>query len=260
MDRDFKGIWIPKEIWLNKELSIQEKVFLSEIDSLDNEDGCFASNTYFAEFFGLTKSRCSQIINSLQDKGLIEISYKFNGATKEIEKRIIKVCVKYFKYPIKNIKGGCLENAKDNNTLNNNTYLYDYMVSNSDEIQNNPFDFQIVISQINNSCKKIIEEGSKLSYEIDDYIEIFRYFYDGYKAYAGQAHPRIKSNYIKDVSERLPYIENDSCVGASDVDPEDNKTLIDSYFKQPWGVDINPTILHFMSGNIRALRFYETLY
>ncbi len=25
MEREFKGIWIPKEIWLNKTLSIQEK-------------------------------------------------------------------------------------------------------------------------------------------------------------------------------------------------------------------------------------------
>ena len=53
--RDFKGIWIPKEIWLNKNLKLIEKIFLVEIDSLDNEDGCYASNKYFAEFFGITK-------------------------------------------------------------------------------------------------------------------------------------------------------------------------------------------------------------
>ena len=31
--RQFKGIWIPKEIWLNKELTMQEKMILVEIDS-----------------------------------------------------------------------------------------------------------------------------------------------------------------------------------------------------------------------------------
>jgi hypothetical protein len=36
-NRDFKGIWIPKEIWLSKDLTLQEKVFYVEIDSLDNE-------------------------------------------------------------------------------------------------------------------------------------------------------------------------------------------------------------------------------
>ena len=46
-NRDFKGVWIPKEIWLNTDLSIIEKVLLVEIDSLDNSDrGCFASNEY----------------------------------------------------------------------------------------------------------------------------------------------------------------------------------------------------------------------
>ena len=36
MERAFKGIWIPAEIWLSKELKIMEKLFLVEIDSLDN--------------------------------------------------------------------------------------------------------------------------------------------------------------------------------------------------------------------------------
>jgi hypothetical protein len=30
MDRDFKGIWIPKEIWTSKDLKIMEKLFLLE--------------------------------------------------------------------------------------------------------------------------------------------------------------------------------------------------------------------------------------
>ena len=70
MNRDFKGIWIPKEIWLNQELKLIEKIFLVEIDSLDNENGCFASNQYFANFFGISKGRCSQIISELEKKGI----------------------------------------------------------------------------------------------------------------------------------------------------------------------------------------------
>lgn len=56
MERDFKGIWIPKEIWLNTHLTMNEKLFLVEIDSLDNEKGCFASNDYFAEFLAYLKT------------------------------------------------------------------------------------------------------------------------------------------------------------------------------------------------------------
>ena len=36
MERDFKGVWIPKEFYLNRDLSWAEKILLFEIDSLDN--------------------------------------------------------------------------------------------------------------------------------------------------------------------------------------------------------------------------------
>lgn len=93
MSRGFKGIWIPKEIWESKEMSMQEKVFLAEIHSLDNENGCIASNAYFAEFFGLSKSSVSRVVSSLSKKGLIVVTllYKDN---KEVDKRIIR-CKKY---------------------------------------------------------------------------------------------------------------------------------------------------------------------
>ena len=70
-DRNFKGIWIPKEIWLSEALTLQEKVFLVEIDSLDNEEGCFACNQYFSDFFGVSKVRVSEVINSLVKKRYI---------------------------------------------------------------------------------------------------------------------------------------------------------------------------------------------
>lgn len=89
-ERKFKGIWIPKEIWTTDELTLQEKVMLVEIDSLDDEEhGCYASNKYFSNFFKLTTQRVSQIINSLSDKGFIKISYEYQG--KEIDKRTLKI-------------------------------------------------------------------------------------------------------------------------------------------------------------------------
>ena len=124
-NRDFKGIWIPKEIWLNNELKLIEKIFLVEIDSLDNELCCYASNKYFSEFFGITKGRCSQVINALEKKGLISIEFERDG--KIIIARKIRVVNKlnrvYNKIDkgIKKTKGGCLENDKVNNTILNNT-------------------------------------------------------------------------------------------------------------------------------------------
>ena len=124
-EKDFKGIWIPKEVWLNKDLSLQEKVFLVEIESLDNDNGCFASNKYFSEFFNITKGRCTQIIKLLEKKNMIKI--KIIMKEKQIIKRVIKVVnkltrvVNKLNLPSENIKEGYLENDDDNNTYINNT-------------------------------------------------------------------------------------------------------------------------------------------
>ena len=67
--RKIKGIWIPVEIWEHQEISLQEKVFLAEIDSLSGDKGCWANNRYFSEFFQLSTRRVSDIINSLVKKG-----------------------------------------------------------------------------------------------------------------------------------------------------------------------------------------------
>lgn len=125
--RAFKGIWIPAEIWLNKNLTLVEKVFLVEIDSLDNSEGCFAGNDYFSNFFGLSKNRCSEIIKSLEKKELVSISYVYKPNTKLIEKRVIKVLdksnigIRNLDRGIRNLDRGCSENCEDNNTVFNNT-------------------------------------------------------------------------------------------------------------------------------------------
>lgn len=121
MNRAFKGVWIPKEIWLSENLTLQEKVFLVEIDSLDNEDGCFASNKHFSKFFGLSKGRVSQVISQLNEKGFISITYKHNE-DKSIDKRVIRV-VNKLNTPIKFPKHPYLGNAKESNTSTSNTFI-----------------------------------------------------------------------------------------------------------------------------------------
>ncbi|GIP63333.1 hypothetical protein J32TS6_18880 [Virgibacillus pantothenticus] len=127
MERAFKGVWIPKEIWLSNNLTLQEKVFLVEISSLDNDEGCFASNAYFADFFGLSKNRCSEVIKSLKKKNLISIDYIRENGKKNIDKRVIKVLeksnrgIRKIDRPIRKVEGGYSENCEGNNTLFNNT-------------------------------------------------------------------------------------------------------------------------------------------
>ena len=129
-ERDFKGVWIPKEIWINKDLTIMQKLFLVEINSLDNDSGCFAGNAHFVDMFELSKQRCSQIINSLAEKEYINITLIYNG--KQIEKRIIRVSNKFDRVSstfegvssfqgegVKKLRGGCQEKLIVNNTISN---------------------------------------------------------------------------------------------------------------------------------------------
>lgn len=142
--RAFKGIWIPKEVWESKELTLQQKVMLVEIDSLDNEKGCYASNKYFSEFFGISSGRVSQVINELIDKGYLIAEYIKED--NQILGRILKIQsppypVKVFRKlnrgylenderGIKYSKEGYLENYKDNNIIYNNinnNNIYDFL-------------------------------------------------------------------------------------------------------------------------------------
>ena len=124
MNRAFRGIWIPAEIWLNKDLSTNEKVLLAEIDSLSGMEGCFASNQYFADFFGLTKERVRKIISSLKDKGYITVTLIYKENSNEIDKRILKLVPYGYKQPGgQNQPGGMVENnhyiTKSDNINNN---------------------------------------------------------------------------------------------------------------------------------------------
>ena len=106
--RKFKGIWIPAEVWESKTLTLQEKVFLVEIDSLDNENGCFANNNYFAKFFGLSTTRVSLVIGNLIDKGFVTSTI----LQSEGNKRILKTSLRKVNNPMP-------QKLKHNNTVNN---------------------------------------------------------------------------------------------------------------------------------------------
>lgn len=89
-ERDFKGIWIPKNVWLDNRLNALDKIILMEIDSLDfDEKGCYASNEYLAEF-----CQCSLTKVSLTISKLIELDYiyleSFNGRVRTLKSRLSK--------------------------------------------------------------------------------------------------------------------------------------------------------------------------
>lgn len=72
-NRAFKGIWFPKEIWFNNDLNWIEKCVLMEIDSLDGDTHCIASNNYLANFIGCSETAISKAISKLLDLGYIKL-------------------------------------------------------------------------------------------------------------------------------------------------------------------------------------------
>lgn len=116
-ERDFKGVWIPKEIWLNEDLTMLEKVILVEIDSLDNENGCSASNEYLAEFCQCSETKVSTAISKLIDLGYIYLK-SFNGRVRILKSRLSnfeRQDLKNLKADYKNFKPNNIDNNIDNN-------------------------------------------------------------------------------------------------------------------------------------------------
>lgn len=120
--RNFKGVWIPAKYWLDENLTLIEVCLLTEIDSLSGRNGCFASNAHFANFFGVSNARITQLITQLKEKGYIKVDYKYRG--KEIEKRTITIISREntFVGGSKFSNAPPLENYKGSNTL---TSIYD---------------------------------------------------------------------------------------------------------------------------------------
>jgi hypothetical protein len=89
MERDFLGVWIPKEIYLHKDLTPTEKLLLAEISSFATNGICFASNQHFSDFLGISKSQVSRLISKLSKMNLISVELIYKLGSKEVDKRII---------------------------------------------------------------------------------------------------------------------------------------------------------------------------
>ncbi len=83
MNRDFKGIWIPREICLHPELSPLAMMVWANIHSLfcREKQGCYATNEYLASKFRVSESHISDTISNLKALGLI-VEVSFNGRTR----------------------------------------------------------------------------------------------------------------------------------------------------------------------------------
>ena len=114
MERDFKGVWIAKEIWLDRRLNALDKIILAEIDSLDDGvRGCFASNQYIADFCQCSATKVSTSVSKLIGLGYI-YTESFDGRTRILKSRLSN----FERQGFKNSEAG-FQDLKDINKDNN---------------------------------------------------------------------------------------------------------------------------------------------
>jgi Mn-dependent DtxR family transcriptional regulator len=89
VEREFLGVWIPREIYLHKNLTPTEKLLLAEIKCLSKNGVCFASNEHFSDFLGISKKHVSKLITKLARMGLVTVDLTYKEGTKEVDKRLI---------------------------------------------------------------------------------------------------------------------------------------------------------------------------
>jgi len=235
-NRDFKGVWIPKDIWLNTDLSIIEKVLLVEIDSLDNSDrGCFASNEYLAKFVQLSEGRVANIISDLKKRKFI-IQVFFDGRNRGL--RISKSESSFNE----NVKPDLTKTGKQtsrkrehNNTVNkteNNT------TDKGCEFENplpetkikNSFTRQSILDSLNTDSdpKESCAKEKVADREPSETYLCFTAFASTYERLAGVTYPSDKNNYImtaKDGANCKKLITWLKKVSASEQAPDEMVTM-----------------------------------
>lgn len=169
-ERNFLGVWLPKEVYLDKQLSWTEKILYVEIQSLDNEHGCFASNEYFAEFLDVSTTTISLAISKLRKLKYVEC-VSFDG-----RKRVLKSAFKKTeKLLLGKVKGRVKENLKHNNTVNNS-------IKNNISLREQKFVNQVSLLDFNIDIQKEFvnywteqnSSGSKMKWELQKTFDIKR--------------------------------------------------------------------------------------
>ena len=118
---------IPANVRYDAKLKDKAKLLYGEITALCNEKGyCWATNDYFANLYGVSKTTISLLIKNLIEGGYLESQIVYKEGTKEILNRYLSIV----KDPIKeNLNTPIKEKLKDNNTSINNTFNNTYYIN-----------------------------------------------------------------------------------------------------------------------------------
>ena len=229
-NRDFKGVWIPKELYLNNTLTWNEKIILIEIDSLSKNGKCFASNQHFANLLGISKKRVETIISELRKKGYITSVLIYKKESKQVDKRILRVVDSkgftnnsYLSSEIgvgilESEDSGILDNEGDKNTSIKNTNEESTNIDNKENIpirncsvtniedKAGKWEWQSdkqYVDYIEKVLPKMIknlasEHGKKSNTAYNVFLTITVYYFRQFRVFNGSYHPWYKEDTIKE--------------------------------------------------------------
>lgn len=175
---------IPASVRYDKELKPNEKLLYGEITALAQAQGyCWASNSYFAELYDVSKETVSRWISKLDKKGYVRTKVLYVENSKQIDKRFIYIS----DTPIDNkvntprqnsqdpidekVKSPIDKKVKDNTTSINTTRL---ITSTSSDGKSDLSDADKDLKIISEFFQKNI--GQLVPNTIDDLIENYKTF------------------------------------------------------------------------------------
>lgn len=296
-ERNFKGVWIPSKLYLSGIFSPNEKFVLLEIYSLSKKNRCYANNKHFADFVGLKENTIQKMMLEFERAGYIKRVFEYKENSKEIKNRIIILTQKFLDEFInekaegesaephgKKSIGGMEKNPevdglKVGDKYNNisNTYLSDTLYSptelnsfSQEEKVSSPTGLNSSISKRNKKSgadpdKWIVTKThieicmerngySKEAFETAEAIEIVRAYYEKYREVIGKPHPRLNDKTMMFVIGQ--YLKG---FGDEETSVQTYRDLIDFHFATKYREDIDWTIQHFMSGEVREKLLYHNM-
>ena len=163
---NLKGIWIPIEILTDNKLSDKEKIIYTIIIYLSKEKRyCYLTNKSISELLNISITQVSKLINSLKDKGYINIEIIYKENSREVEMRkIIPIEEKLntlfnkslipsptkLQYPTREkFKDNKIYNKNNNKIYNNDKQNFKKTKANFEERTYEEFDFNTLYANYN---------------------------------------------------------------------------------------------------------------
>lgn len=275
--RDFKGVWIPKQVFLDERLNAIEKIILIEIDSLDAEDseGCYASNEYLSNFCKCSMTKVSTSISKLIKLGYLYVS-KNDGRKRYLKSRLSNSESQNFKKSEPDLpemkesnnseeysKGKINSNIdsptelkeKEEKKHHSKEWLNSQHINNmltEDSIRYTPIDpksFKWPAFK-NQAMSRLEELGYTTNpYTTDRFFIVSKYFFKRYEERTGKPHIKINQDALDNILDSFGFGINPDYF--QNVEIETYMQVVDEYFGVSFSEYTDHHYSHFMSGYIR---------